>query len=285
MLLRGIAVALDQVQEQVAVRLHMAVEVHADEAVELQEARIDVAHEARIRERHLGDDVAPEPVDAAPGGQEIDLGRIDPGVDRAAHQHHGMRHVRVAVRLHARHRGEHRHRRLTDRDDVHVAAEEMQHRDQVVDVVVEIELAFRHRHHPRVDPFGDVDVVVGQEALHRAAQQRCVVARHRRDDQKLRLRALQRMVERALEMQQAAERPLPDRRDVHRHALGADQRRGDVPLRLAVAPRRALEQFEGGGGGLAEFGMRTRDWRDFLKNSLPASAKARAGLSDAWPIS
>ena len=48
MLLRGIAVALDQMQEQIAVRLDVAVEIHAHEAVELQEARIDVAHEARI---------------------------------------------------------------------------------------------------------------------------------------------------------------------------------------------------------------------------------------------
>ena len=56
-LLRRIAVALDQVGEQIAVRLDMAVEIHADEAVQLQEARIDVAHEARMRERHLGDDV------------------------------------------------------------------------------------------------------------------------------------------------------------------------------------------------------------------------------------
>ena len=187
---------------------------------------------------------------------EVDLGRIDAGVDRAAHQHHRMRHVRIAVGFHARDRGQHRHRRLAHRDDVHVAAEEMQHRDQVVDVVVEIERPFRHRHHARVDPFGDVDVVIGQEAFDRAAQQRRVVARHRRDDEQLRLRPPQRMLERALEMQQAAERPLPDRRDVHRHALGADQRRGDVPLRLAVAAGRALEQFAGGGDGLAELGVR-----------------------------
>jgi hypothetical protein len=44
------------------VRVHVAVEVHADEPVELQEAGIDVAHHARIGERHLGDDVVAEPV-------------------------------------------------------------------------------------------------------------------------------------------------------------------------------------------------------------------------------
>ena len=64
-LLRRIAVALDQMQEQIAMRLDVAIEVHAHEAVQLQEARIDVAHEAGMRERHLGDDVAAEPVEAA----------------------------------------------------------------------------------------------------------------------------------------------------------------------------------------------------------------------------
>ena len=91
---------------------------------ELQEARIDVAHEARMRERHLGDDVAAEPVDAALLGQRVDRGRIDAGVDRAAHQHHGVRHVGIVVRLHQRDRRQHRHRRLAHRDDMRVAAEE-----------------------------------------------------------------------------------------------------------------------------------------------------------------
>src|SRR5947207_4790350 len=38
-LLHRVAVALDQMDEQVAVRVHMAIEVHADETLELQEAR------------------------------------------------------------------------------------------------------------------------------------------------------------------------------------------------------------------------------------------------------
>ena len=62
--LGGIAIALDQMGEQVAVRLDVALEIHADEAVELQESRIDVAHQSRIWKRHLGDDVAAEPVGA-----------------------------------------------------------------------------------------------------------------------------------------------------------------------------------------------------------------------------
>ena len=192
-------------------RLDVAVEIHADEAVQLQEARIDVAHEAGMRERHLGDDVVAEPVDAALLRELVDRVGIDAGVDRAAHQHHGMRHVRILVGLHQRDRRHHRHRRLAHRDHVHVAAEHVQHGDDVVDVVVEIEAAFRQRHHARVAPIGDVDVVIGQEGLHRAAQQRGVVARHRRHDQQFRLRPARRAREGALEMQQPAERPLPDR--------------------------------------------------------------------------
>ena len=46
----------------------------------------------------------------------------------------------------------------------------MQHRDHVVDVVVEIEAPICERHHARVDPFGDVDVVIRQKGLDGAAQ-------------------------------------------------------------------------------------------------------------------
>ncbi len=139
-----------------------------------------------------------------------------------------------------------------------VAAERVQDRDHVVDIVVEIERALRQRHHARIDPVGDVDVVIGQKGFDRAAQQRGVMARHRRDDQKLRLRTLRRVLERALEMEELAERPLPDGGDVDRHALAADQRRRNAPFRLAVAARRALEQFARRGDGLAVSGERQR---------------------------
>ena len=95
MLLRGVAVAFDQMAEQVLVRVDVAVEVHADEAVQLQEARIDVAHETRMRERHAGDDVVAEPVDAALLRQIVHRGRIAARVDRSAHQRHRQRHERI----------------------------------------------------------------------------------------------------------------------------------------------------------------------------------------------
>ena len=146
-LLRGIAVGAHQMHEQVLVRLDVPVEVHGHEAVELQESRIDVAHEARMRKRHLGDDVAPEPIDSALLGEAVDHGRIGAGIDRAAHQHHRLRHIGVRVGFHARYRGEHRHRGLTHADDVDLAAQHMQDGDDVVDVIIEVEAALGERHH------------------------------------------------------------------------------------------------------------------------------------------
>ena len=58
--------------------------------------------------------------------------------------------------------------------------------DELLDVghvVVEVERALAHRHHARVDPVGDVDLVVAQQRLDRVAQQGAVVARQRRDQQ------------------------------------------------------------------------------------------------------
>ncbi len=115
-----------------------------------------------------------------------------------------------------RDRGQHRHRRLAHRDDMHVAAEHVQHLDDVIDVVVEIEAAFGQRHHARIGPVGDVDLMRRQEGLDRAAQQRRVVAGHRRHDQHARLRVAQRPRQLAVEMQQAAERLFPDARDLDR---------------------------------------------------------------------
>ncbi len=73
-----------------------------------------------------------------------------------------------------------------------------------------------------------------------------IMARHRRHDQHARLRHPRRVLDRPFEMQQPAERPLPDGLDRDRNPLAADQGRGNSPLGLAVAPRRALEHLGGG---------------------------------------
>ena len=124
--------------------------------------------------------------------------------------------------FHHGNRRHHRHRRLAHRDDMHVAAEHVQHLDDVIDIVVEIEAAFGQRHHPRIGPVGDVDLMGRQEGFDRAAQQRRVVAGHRRHDQHARLRAAQRPGQLAIEIQQPAERLFPDRADLDRRADAVD---------------------------------------------------------------
>ena len=58
--------------------------------------------------------------------------------------------------------------------------------DDQLDHVVEIEAAVLQRHVAGVDPIGQVDVVVGQHGLDRAAQQRREMPRQRRDHQQFR---------------------------------------------------------------------------------------------------
>jgi hypothetical protein len=219
--------------------------------------------------------MAAEPFDAAILCQFVHDGRVFACVDRPAHQRHRQRRIGVVRRFHAGDRREHRHRRLAHRDHVGVAAQRMQHRDDVIDVVVEIEPAVGERHHARIDPFGDVDVVIGQERVDRAAQQRRVMAGHRRDDQQLRLRPLRRVLERALEMQQPTERPLPFGHDVHWGALAAHQGGVDAPVGLAVAARGALEEFERRGCGLAGGGVGERIGRILVEDAARIREGAR----------
>ncbi len=148
--------------------------------------------------------------DAARLGELVDRGRRKPRVDRPAHQRHGARQVGVAVLREQRHAGEHRHGRLAHRHHVRRRAEVVIDLDQVVDVVVEIEGAVRDRHHARVGPVGDEDLVLRQHRLDGAAQKRRVVAGERRDDQKLRIgRAALRQI--AAEVDRASRTASPRR--------------------------------------------------------------------------
>src|SRR5438270_670491 len=100
--------------------------------------------------------------------------------------------------------------------------------------------------------------MVWEKALDRPAQQRRIVSRHRCHDENARLRTLRRMFNYTFEVQEAAERSFPDRGDVDRHALAADQSRSDVPFGLSVAAGRALEQFACRRYALAELRVRER---------------------------
>ncbi len=90
-LLGRLAVVLHQMHEEFLVGDHVPVEVHRHEAGQLQEAGIDRAHEARLRPRHLHDDIIGKPLERPFLGELVDGCRIDAGVDRPAHQRHGRR--------------------------------------------------------------------------------------------------------------------------------------------------------------------------------------------------
>ena len=201
------------------------------------------------------------------GGEIVDRGRIAAGIDRAAHQRHRERNKGIAFGFHDGNRRHHRHRRLAHRDDMHVAAERMQHLDDVIDIVFEIEAALGHRHHPGIGPVGDVDLMGRQKGFDRAAQQRRVMTGHRRHDQHARLRRAQRPRQLAIEIQQPAERLFPHDADFDRRAHAVDFGIVQAPFGLAVAARGALEHFAAGGDRFAELGVRPRIER-ILKQDL-----------------
>ena len=112
----------------------VAVEIHAHEAAELKEARIDEPHHAGIGPRHLGDDVVANQLRLRPlansftavGFTRASMGPAIRIIERGT--------AGSFIALHQRHGGEHRHGRLADRHDVHVAPEESNKINDVVDV-------------------------------------------------------------------------------------------------------------------------------------------------------
>ncbi len=157
--------------------VHVPRGVHRHERRDLHEAGIDPPPGAGMAARHGGDQVLLEPVDRAGRGELVDLGRVDPGVDRAGHQGHARRMRRVAALGHHGGGRQRLHAGLAHRHHVGARAHRLEELHQVGDVVVEPEAAGAHRHVAGVVPVGDVDVVIGQQGAHGAAQQRGEVAR------------------------------------------------------------------------------------------------------------
>ena len=113
---------------------------------------------------------------------------LTPRVDRPAHQDHRVRDVRILGGLHRGDGADQRHGGLADAERMHgqtVSRQKAHHLFEIIDVVVEVEMALGQRHGAGVDPVGDVDVMARQKGFHRPAQQRGVMARHGRDDQQL----------------------------------------------------------------------------------------------------
>ena len=251
-----VAVAFHQMLEEVPMRGHVTVEVHAHEPGKLQEARINVPHETRMREGNLHDDVVLEPVDTLGNRQVVDRRRRHAGVDRPPHQRHRGGYIGVFAVFHDSDGCQHRHRRLTHAQNVRVRPEEVQHRDDIIDIIIKIELAFLHGNHAGIDPVGDVDIRIRHQCFHRAAQQRGVMAGHRRDDQDLRIVAVRR--DPAFEVDQVAERTAPDADFTYRNAHTAYGGFLETELRLAVAARRAFKHLAAGSDRTAVAGMSQR---------------------------
>ena len=214
----------------------MAVQVHAHEGGELQEAGIDAAHRAGVAPGHGADQVLLEPLDRLAGGQFVDLGGVDAAVDRPGHQRHAARLRRVVVLCHQRHRGQGRHARLAHRHQVRARAQPLDEGDHVFDVLVQAEAAFRQRHIAGVVPVGDVHVVVGEHGARGVVQQCGEVARQRRHDQHLRAQrvlGLAQVV--AHEALQRAEGQRVHRDLAHRHLALADAHRIDAERQAAGA--------------------------------------------------
>ena len=213
-----------------------------------------------------------EPLDRPRLRQLVHLGRIDPRIDRPRHQRHAARHRRIAGLRHHRRRGQRRHRRLAHRDDVAARPHHPHESHDVVNELIEPEAALRQWNVPRVLPVGDVDVVLRQHHLHRAAQQRREMARHRRHQQHPRLHHRAFLAE----MQQRAERRVvgcflddADMPVAHRH-------RGDPELRAQMRQPGIGKQRQAG----RQVPQRRRRARPEVRTVRPAARPSwRTGAS------
>ncbi len=142
------------------VLLDVALEIHRHKGGELHEAGIDLAERALALNRHVIDQVLFEPFQRFALGELIDLGRLDPGVDRPRHQDQGCRACRVVILTHDGGGRERGHRRLADRDHVRTRTQLVEKGDQMLGILVEAEFALIERNVAGIVPVGDVDVVI-----------------------------------------------------------------------------------------------------------------------------
>ncbi len=119
--------------------------------------------------------------------------------------------------------------RLAHRDQVGLGPEHLEPVDEVLDVAVEVEVAVGEADVARVVPVGDPDVLLGEERLHRAAQQGGEVAGERRDEQHLGCGRQATTVGLLGEVQQRAERLHVGGFLAHRDVAASDAHGVDDP--------------------------------------------------------
>ncbi|CFP63047.1 Uncharacterised protein [Bordetella pertussis] len=117
----------------------------------------------------------------------------------------------------------------------------------VADVVVQMERAGVLRHHARIDPVGDIDVVSRQQRPHGIAQQRGMMARQRGHQQHAWIGAARRTADIALEVHQPAERLVEHDGFDHGDAFALDLGGGQIPGRFLVFLADAVHQLAAGG--------------------------------------
>ena len=253
-----------QVVEVVVVRCQMPVGVHRNEAGVLQKARIDAPPIARVVHRHAVDHVVLEPFVGLVHREVVDGRGAETRVDRAAHHRHRARRD-FALGGHQRNGGQHRHRGLADRNHVHFGAHVADELLHVGHIVVEVERTRLKRHHARIGPVGDVDLVVLQQRANGFAQQGGMVARQRCHHQHggLVLHAGQRggFVGEALEAQQSAEGFGHRDLFLHRDFGAVHLDRGDAEGRLLVVLRQTVHQAQPGRHALRHRRVRERGQR------------------------
>ena len=93
-------------------------------------------------------------------GNFIGNGRGFSGINGRAHENHARGQVFVVVFGHQGDCGKHRRTRLADTDDMRIRPEEVEHPDNVVDIVVQIETTRTERYFPCVHPISYVNFVI-----------------------------------------------------------------------------------------------------------------------------
>ncbi len=209
-------------------RLAVAFGVHGDEALQLQKTGIDQPPRALVLEADPLDRQMLQLAHRDAATEIGHLGRGGIGIDRPADQDQRARLcVGVLGGQIGRGRKGQRHW-LADRDDIRLGAHDLHELGEVERVILDIELAGADRDIPRIVPVGDIDIRVRQQRGDGGPQQRCIVPRHRSDQQHL---ACHRRPAAHEELHQVAEGLLDDVLDVDQMVLPVrPDNRPDAPV-------------------------------------------------------
>ena len=278
-LLRALVVAGAQVFEHLVMAHHVLAQVHGHEPGQLQEARIDAPSRAFVLQRHGGDHLRAEPRERALHGKVVDRGGRLARVDRPAH--HGQRRGAVGIARLCH------HRRCRQRGDaglahgehVRIRPDHAEEVDQVIDVIVEVEIALVDIDAARIGPVGDPDFRAFHHPRNRAAQQRGVMPAHRGDDQQAG-RIFGQAI--ALEMPEVAERAALDHGFGDRHVLPVHGHGLDPEGGLAVACRSVGKHVERARHHRRETEVAERVAR--IGQPLRADSRPGAGAGQELPL-